>query len=50
MKRFRVLRWFDSALGFMAQSGVFIWQWLTPEYRVLKPARLRTNLRSRRSR
>jgi hypothetical protein len=48
MKRFRLWRWVDSALVFVAMGGVFFWQWLTPEYRVLKPARSRSNRRSRR--
>ena len=50
MKRFRVFRWFDSALVFIALSGAFVWQSLTPEYRVLKPVRVRATPRSRRSR
>jgi len=50
MKRSRALRWFDSALEFVARSGVFIWQGLTPGYRVLKPARDRATHRSQRSR
>ena len=50
MKRSRALRWFDSVLELVARGGVFIWQGLTPGYRVLKPARNRANDRSRRSR
>jgi hypothetical protein len=50
MKRFTVLRCLDSAFAFVAMCGVFVWQRLTPAYRVLKPARFRANHRLRRSR
>lgn len=50
MKRFSALRWFDSAFVFVAMCGVFMWQWLTPEYRVLSPVRVKSRGGSRRSR
>jgi hypothetical protein len=48
MNRSKALSWLDSAVVFAAMCGAFIWQWLTPEYRVLKPVRVGRNLPTRR--
>lgn len=50
MERFTALRWLDLAFVFLAMCGVFIWQFLAPEERVLQPVRAASGRRSRRSR
>ena len=45
MNRSKALSWLDSAVVFAAMCGALIWQWLTPEYRVLEPVRVGRNLR-----
>ena len=50
MRGLRAWGWFDAGFVFVAACGVFVWQWFTPAYRVLKPVRVRPTFRSRRSR
>ena len=50
MRRSKALKWLDSVFVFVAMSGVFIGQLLTPEYRVLRPVRARSGHRPRRFR
>ena len=50
MTRSKPVRWFDSIFVFVGMGWAFIWQLLTPEYRVPVPVRAKSSPRPQRPR